>query len=49
MLQGTINSIVDTYKKEKTIYYQINLELSHLETNEIVWIGEKKIKKYINN
>ncbi len=48
MLQGTINSIVDTYKKEKIIYYQINLELSHLETNEIVWIGEKKIKKYIN-
>lgn len=48
MLQGTINSIVDTYKKEKIIYYQINLELSNLETNEIVWIGEKKIKKYIN-
>lgn len=49
MLQGTINSIVDVYKKEKIVYYQINLELSHLETNEIVWIGEKKIKKYINN
>ena len=49
MLQGTINSVVDTYKKEKIIYYQINLELSHLETNEIVWIGEKKIKKYIRN
>ena len=48
MLQGTINSIVDTYNKEKVIYYQINLELAHLETNEIVWIGEKKIKKYIN-
>ncbi len=49
MLQGTISSIVDTYKKEKIIYYQINLELSHLETNEIVWIGEKKIKKYVSN
>jgi len=49
MLQGTITSIVDTYKKEKIVYYQINLELSHLETNEIVWIGEKKIKKYIKN
>ena len=48
LLQGTISSIVDTYKKEKIIYYQINMELSHLETNEIVWIGEKKIKKYIN-
>ena len=49
MLQGTISSVVDTYKKEKIIYYQINLELSHLETNEIVWIGDKKIKKYIRN
>lgn len=49
MLQGTISSIVDTYKKEKIVFYQINLELSHLETNEIVWIGEKKIKKYISN
>jgi len=49
ILQGTISSIVDTYKKEKVVYYQINLELSNLETNEIVWIGEKKIKKYISN
>jgi uncharacterized protein (TIGR02722 family) len=49
MLQGTINSIVDSYRNEKIVYYQVNLELSNLETNEIVWIGEKKIKKYINN
>lgn len=47
MLQGTINSIVDQEGREKTIFYQINLELSHLETNEKVWIGEKKIKKYL--
>ncbi|HZH68836.1 MAG TPA: penicillin-binding protein activator LpoB [Flavobacteriaceae bacterium] len=47
MLQGTINSIVDQEGKEKTIFYQINLELSNLETNEKVWIGEKKIKKYL--
>jgi len=49
ILQGTISSIVDTYKKDRIVYYQINMELSHLETNEIVWIGEKKIKKLINN
>ncbi|GAF04315.1 penicillin-binding protein activator LpoB [Saccharicrinis fermentans] len=48
MLNGDINSIVDTYKKERVNYYQTNLELSNLETNEIVWIGDKKIKKYIN-
>jgi len=49
MLQGNINSIVDSYRDEKVVYYQVNLELSNLETNEIVWIGEKKIKKYIEN
>ncbi|GGB73756.1 hypothetical protein GCM10007424_12040 [Flavobacterium suaedae] len=48
MLQGTINSIVDQYKKEKTVYYQIDLELTNIETNDKVWIGDKKIKKYIN-
>ncbi len=46
MLLGSINSIVDTKKKKKVIFYQINLELIHLETNEKVWIGEKQIKKY---
>ena len=48
MLNGDINSIVDTYKKEQVNFYQTNLELSNLETNEVVWIGDKKIKKYIN-
>ncbi len=48
MLNGDINSIVDEYKKEKVLFYQVNLELSGLETNEVVWIGDKKIKKYIN-
>ncbi len=47
MLNGDVNSIVDTYKKERVNYYQTNLELSNLETNEIVWMGDKKIKKYI--
>jgi len=47
MLQGTINSIVDQYKKDKSIYYQIDLELTNLETNEKVWIGDKKIKKML--
>ena len=48
MLNGTINSIVDQYGKDKVVYYQVNLELSNLETNEKVWLGEKKIKKLIN-
>lgn len=48
MLNGDINSIVDTYKKERVNFYKINMELSNLESNEIVWIGDKEIKKYIN-
>lgn len=46
MLFGTINTIVDTDANNKVVFYQINLELADLETNELVWIGEKKIKKY---
>lgn len=47
MLNGDINSIVDTYKKERVNFYKVNLELSDLETNEVVWIGDKEIKKYV--
>jgi len=49
MMQGSINSIVDSYKKDKIVYYQVNLELTNMETNEVVWIGEKKIAKNIRN
>lgn len=49
MLQGTINSIVDTEGRERVNFYQVNLELTDIETNEVVWIGDKKIKKYIKN
>ncbi|WP_010520381.1 penicillin-binding protein activator LpoB [Aquimarina agarivorans] len=49
MLQGNINSIVDAHKREKVVYYQIDLELTHLQTNEKVWIGDKKIKKFVKN
>ena len=49
MLQGTIKSIVDALGREQTTYWQIDLELAHLETNEMVWIGDYKGKKYILN
>ena len=49
ILQGTINSIIDSYKKEKVIYYQVDLELTDLETNEVVWMGDKKIKKQVSD
>jgi PBP1b-binding outer membrane lipoprotein LpoB len=49
MLFGTINTIVDTKAegKHRVIFYQVNLELVDLSTNEVVWIGDKKIKKYV--
>lgn len=48
MLKGVINSIIDKEKKKKIVFYQIDLELINTETNQKVWIGDKKIKKYIH-
>ncbi|MEX0661071.1 MAG: penicillin-binding protein activator LpoB [Balneolaceae bacterium] len=49
MLIGNINSIVDEAVDRRTlaVFYTINLELVNVETNEKVWIGNKKIKKLI--
>ena len=49
ILQGDITSIVDSYKRKKVIYYQVNLQLTDLQSNEVVWIGDKKITKYVKN
>jgi penicillin-binding protein activator len=49
IIQGEINSIVDKLDNKKVVYYQIDLELTNMETNEKVWIGSKKIKKFITN
>ncbi len=49
IMQGSINSTVDSFNKDKVVNYKINLELTNLETNEIVWIGDKEIKKVISD
>lgn len=49
MMQGSINSIVDALDRKKVVYYQVDLELTNIQTNEIVWIGDKKIKKFVKN
>ena len=49
IMQGTITSNVDSYKKEKVVTYQVDLELSNLETNETVWMGQKVHRKLITN
>ena len=48
VLTGVLNSIKDRAGGEEVIFYQTNLELINVETNEKVWIGEKKIKKLID-
>jgi uncharacterized protein (TIGR02722 family) len=47
MLMGTINSIVDQEGKDKVVFYQVDLDLTNIETNEKVWLNQKEIKKYI--
>lgn len=47
MLKGTINSIIDASGREQVRFYQVNLTLISLVDNEIVWNGEKKIKKFV--
>ncbi len=47
MLIGSINSIVDREGREKVVFYQVNLELVEMGNNRKVWIGDQKIKKYV--
>ena len=47
MLQGTINTITDREGGKEVRYYQVDLELINIETHQKVWIGDKKIKKFV--
>ncbi len=47
MLQGSINTIIDAVKGEQARFYQIDLTLINLLTNQKVWVGQKKIKKTV--
>ena len=47
VLTGTINTINDREGKREVRFYQINLELINVETNAKSWIGDKKIKKFV--
>lgn len=49
MLQGVVNSIVDANNRQEVVFYQVDLELTDIESNEKVWIGNKEIKKLITN
>lgn len=48
LMSGVISSINDKYDGDEIRYYQIDLQLINIETNEKVWLGNKKIKKFIS-
>ncbi|HAO99994.1 MAG TPA: penicillin-binding protein activator LpoB [Fibrobacteres bacterium] len=47
MMLGEINSIVDSEGGKSVVFYQINLELVQIESHKKVWLGDKKIKKFV--
>jgi uncharacterized protein (TIGR02722 family) len=47
MLQGDVQAIEDREGRERIVFYQIDATMIDLETNAKVWIGQHKIKKYI--
>jgi penicillin-binding protein activator len=48
MLQGDVQAIEDAEGREKVVFYQIDAFLVDLESNQKVWIGQHKVKKYID-
>ena len=49
MLKGTINSIIDSEGDEQVKFYQVDLTLISMADNRKAWVGQKKIKKFIEN
>ena len=47
MMTGEIQTIEDREGGNQVIFYQVNVTLTNVETNEKVYLGQKKIKKFI--
>ncbi len=47
MLKGDISTILDVEGKRQVRFYQVDLTLISLADNRKVWIGQKKIKKFV--
>ena len=48
MLTGTINSVLDQEGGEQVVFYQIDMELTDIQSHRKLWLGDKKIKKYVS-
>ena len=46
-LTGGVQAIEDVDGRERVIFYQVDATIVDLETNAKVWVGQHKIKKYI--
>ena len=49
MLIGSLNTIADQEGSKKVMYYQVDLQLVEMKSHVKLWIGTKKIKKYITH
>lgn len=47
LLQGDIESIEDREGGRSVVFYQVDLTLVDLETNAKTWVGQHKIKKFV--
>lgn len=47
MLSGVLSSVADKAGSKAVVFYQANMKLINIETNQIVWNGQKQIKKYV--
>jgi hypothetical protein len=48
MLQGDIESVEDREGRRSVVFYQVDVTLVDLETNQKTWVGQHKIKKYVS-
>ncbi len=49
LLKGTINVQNDQLGERKVKFYQVDLELTDIQSRKIVWTNDKKIKKDVTN
>jgi hypothetical protein len=48
MLQGDVQAIEDAQGRERVVTYQVDAALVDLTSNAKVWVGQHKIKKYVD-
>lgn len=47
MLQGDIQSVEDRDRGRSVVLYQVDMALVDLQTNDKVWVGQHRIKKFV--